>query len=158
MPFACVIPLSLVRVSLHSGYPEPVSIAKAFMKLHAKLSALRGKHTLFCHLTMAVPLLRLCELKETKQKPLLLLNSLCSNSWFAQQMGLLSRLCGEGTSRETGIVWKLLCAGSKYREGSGLCFLRSPAVLVNPVGGKYLSRYQAKYMPQKIVLPLSLSE
>lgn len=71
MTFTCVIPLSLVRVSLHSGYSEHVvSIAKAFMKLLAKLFALRGKHPVFCHLTMAVPLLHSCELKRNKTKAL----------------------------------------------------------------------------------------
>lgn len=57
-----------------SEYPERnVSIAKAFMKLHAKLSALRKKHTVFCHSTIAsvASLLHSCELKlKNKQKSL----------------------------------------------------------------------------------------
>ena len=101
-----IILLSVVRVSLElSGYPERnVSIAKAFMKLPAKLFALREEHTGFCHSTIAVSLLQSCELKIQTKNHLLLLNSFYQNSQFVKQMELLSRLRGEGTSRETVVI------------------------------------------------------
>lgn len=75
----------LVRVSLHSGYSEHVvSIAKAFMKLHAKLFALKRKAYSVLSLDHGSALVTFMYLKQNK-------STYCFSTASVQIAGLHSK-------------------------------------------------------------------